>query len=86
MKTVACDILKANICREVMNLSKGQLEAVSTFIELLVKKEEKAEECKLPDELLQSAIDYTCRAIEKGESFYTTEEVFSKLDKEMEWK
>lgn len=86
MNTIASDILKANICREVMNLSREQLEAVSTYIESILSEGEKSEEFELPNELLQSVISYTCRTIEKEGPFFSTEEVFSKLDEEMKWK
>lgn len=86
MENIANDEFRMDICRKVMNLNRIQLEAVSTFIASLPDKDENAEGYELPDELLQSAINYTCRTIEEGGPFYTTEEVFNRLDKEMKWK
>ena len=86
MKAMTADTLRVDILRKVMELNEDKLKEVYSFVNSLLKQEEKVKEYELPEELLQQVADYTDKLIAKRGPFYTTEEVFDEIDKKMGWK
>jgi hypothetical protein len=72
-----------NVLREVMNLSDDKLDEAYRYIRSLILQKEEQE---VLEKLVETAVDYTLDSIRNGGTFYTTEEVFDRIDRELEWK
>ena len=87
MDIMNSDTLKVNIFREVMTLSEDKLRKVYDYIEVLTsKKEVEVKEYVMPDDLMQSVVEYTLKAAEGDDPMYSTTEVKDYVDKKMGWK
>ncbi|GEM_PF-4392089 len=83
METVNSDRVRMNVLREVMNLSDDKLDEAYRYIRSLILQKEEQE---VLEKLVETAVDYTLDSIRNGGTFYTTEEVFDRIDRELEWK
>ena len=87
MRTATSDALKVDIFRKITMLdNEEQLRQVYDYLSSLLLERQEVKEYVIPIDLLESAIEYTNKVIEKGGPFYTTSEVFDSIDRELGWK
>lgn len=87
MRTATSDALKVDIFRKITMLdNEEQLQQVYDYLSSLLLERQEVKEYVMPIDLLESAIEYTNKVIEKGGPFYTTSEVFDSIDRELGWK
>ncbi|WP_278703750.1 hypothetical protein [Parabacteroides goldsteinii] len=87
MRTATSDALKVDIFRKITMLdNEEQLRQVYDYLSSLLLERQEVKEYVMPIDLLESAIEYTNKVIEKGGPFYTTSEVFDSIDRELGWK
>ena len=87
MRTATSDALKVDIFRKITMLdNKEQLRQVYDYLSSLLLERQEVKEYVMPIDLLESAVEYTNKVIEKGGPFYTTSEVFDSIDRELGWK
>ena len=87
MRTATSDALKVDIFRKITLLdNEEQLRQVYDYLSSLLLERQEVKEYVMPIDLLESAIEYTNKVIEKGGPFYTTSEVFDSIDRELGWK
>lgn len=56
MKAMTADTLRVDILRKVMELNEDKLKEVYSFVNSLLKQEEKVKEYELPEELLSKLL------------------------------
>ncbi|WP_129734004.1 hypothetical protein [Parabacteroides goldsteinii] len=87
MRTATSDALKVDIFRKITMLdNEEQLRQVYDYLSSLLLERQEVKEYVMPIDLLESAVEYTNKVIEKGGPFYTTSEVFDSIDRELGWK
>ena len=87
MRTATSDALKVDIFRKITMLdNEEQLRQVYDYLSSLLLERQEVKEYVMPIDLLESAVEYTNKVIEKGGPFYTTTEVFDSIDRELGWK
>ena len=87
MRTATSDALKVDIFRKITMLdNEEQLRQVYDYLSSLLLERQEVKEYVMPIDLLESAIEYTNKVIEKGGPFDTTSALFDSIDRELGWK